>query len=64
MADLPISTPCGTVTVHVPDIGFSIPPFPPALPFPPFPKFKFPIPDCSLLKHIGSAEEPESDSHP
>lgn len=64
MATIPISTPCGTINVKVPDLGFSLPSFPPTLPFPPFPTFKFPLPDCSLLKHVGSAEEPADDSVP
>lgn len=59
-----IQTPCGPITIKVPVPGLSLPSFPPDLPIPFFLTFTIPMPDCSLLKHIGSADEPESDSHP
>ena len=59
-----IQTPCGPIPVKVPVPGLELPAFPPSLPFPFFLTFTIPMPDCSLLKHIGSAEEPASDSHP
>lgn len=59
-----IDTPCGPVPIKIPVPGLNLPSFPPDLPFPFFLTFTIPMPDCSLLKHIGSAEEPASDSVP
>lgn len=59
-----ISTPCGDFfpLIPAPDIP-GLPAFPPPLPsFPP--KFSLPLPNCSLLKHLGSAPEPPEDSFP
>lgn len=59
-----LPTPCGNITVYVPAPALPPIPFPPDLPIPFFFDFKIPLPDCSLLKHTGSAPEPEEDSHP
>ena len=62
---IPIETPCGTVSVKVPVPDLPSIAFPPdifPLPFPP--KFTLPMPDCSLLRHLGSAPEPAEDSTP
>lgn len=59
-----IQTPCGPIGVTIP-LVIPIPPIPSlplSLPFPP--RFRIPLPDCSLLKHTGSAPEPPEDSHP
>lgn len=58
-----IPTPCGEQSVKVPLPALPLPAFPPPLPkFPP--SFRIPLPNCSLLKHLGSAPEPPEDSEP
>lgn len=58
-----IPTPCGSIAVQLP--APVIPPFtfPPPFSFT-LPDWGFPLPDCSCIKHAGSAPEPEEDDHP
>jgi hypothetical protein len=58
-----IPTPCGTFKYKLPIPGLPPIPFPPAFSFK-LPSFSIPFPDCSLLKHTGSAPEPPEDSEP
>jgi len=65
LIDITLNTPCGPLTFKY-NVPFQFPPtidlniFP--LPLPP--KIWIPLPDCSLLKHTGSAPEPAEDSVP
>lgn len=59
-----IPTPCGTFTYKIPIPGLPPLPFPPNLNFKFPPDWSIPFPDCSLLKHTGSAPEPPEDSEP
>lgn len=64
---IPIETPCGTKTVKIP-VPFALPPLPsfPPAGFPPAfpPHIPIPMPDCSIVDHVGSAPEPDEDSEP
>jgi hypothetical protein len=67
VATLPlvIETPCGpkTIKVPLPDL-VPIPDISLLLNFVFPPPFPFPMPDCSVLDHTGSAPEPPEDSEP
>lgn len=61
--EIQIDTPCGEIGVKQ-DIPLPFPSFQLPLPLPFPPKFRIPLPDCSILKHTDSVADPEEDSSP
>ena len=61
--EVSIDTPCGTIGVKQ-DIPLPFPSFQLPLPLPFPPRFRIPLPDCSILKHTDSVADPAEDSQP